>query len=86
MLNSAFVNEQAAVFAAYLRDRAGEDVQAQVTLALRRTFQREPTRTEIDRGLRLLSTFRQKHSLSPEAALKQFCVTIYNLNEFVYLD
>ena len=86
MLNSPFVNEQAAVFATYLRERAGNDVAAQVTLALRRTFQREPTRAEIDRGLRLLSTFRQKYSLSPEAALKQFCVAAYNLNEFVYLD
>jgi len=86
MLNSPFVNEQADVFAAYLRERAGSDVESQVTLALRRTFQREPTRAEIDRGLRLLSTFQQKYSLSAEAALKQFCVTAYNLNEFVYLD
>ena len=79
MLNSRFVNEQAAVFATYLRERAGDKLEAQVTLALRRTFQREPTRAEVDRGLTLLSTFQQKHSLSPEAALKQFCVTAYNL-------
>jgi hypothetical protein len=57
-----------------------------VTLALRRLFQREPTPAEISRGLQLLDALQTKHGLSPEAALKQFCVTAYNLNEFVYLD
>ena len=86
MLNGTFVNEQAKHLARYLRDRAGDQPEAQVTLALRRLFQREPTRAEIDRGLRLLTSLRDKHGLSPEIALEQFCVVAYNLNEFVYLD
>ncbi|MEX0676089.1 MAG: DUF1549 and DUF1553 domain-containing protein [Pirellulales bacterium] len=86
MLNSDFVNEQAAVFAKYLRGKAGDDAEAQITLALRRTLQREPTRGEIDRGLRLVSTLEQKFGLSPESALERFCVAAYNLNEFMYLD
>ena len=86
MLNSTFVNEQAEHFARYLRDRAGENQPAQIALALRRIFQREPTLEEINRGLSLLATLRDKHALSPQAALKQFCVAAYSLNEFVYLD
>ncbi len=86
MLNSDFVNEQATLFASYLRQRAGDNPQAQVTLALRRLFQREPTRGEIDRGLELIASLEQEHGLSPELALKQFCLVAYNLNEFVYLD
>jgi hypothetical protein len=86
MLNSQFVNEQAEVFAKYLRATAGDDPQAQIALALRRALQREPVREEIDRGLQLLDSLRRKYSLSPEAALKQFCVTAFNLNEFMYLD
>ena len=86
MLNSAFVNEQATRFASYLRERAGENPEAQVTLALERLLQREPTRGEIDRGLYLIASLQQKHGFSPELALKQFCVAAYNLNEFVYLD
>jgi hypothetical protein len=86
MLNSEFVNEQSAHFAGYLRDRAGNDLESQVTLALRRIFQREPTREEIGRGLVLIASLRQKYGLSSEVALKQFCVAAYNLNEFVYLD
>src|SRR5262249_61464439 len=51
MLNSDFVNEQAAQLAKYLHDRAGENPEAQVALALRRVFQREPSCGEIDRGM-----------------------------------
>jgi Protein of unknown function (DUF1553)/Protein of unknown function (DUF1549)/Planctomycete cytochrome C len=86
MLNSQFVNEQATVFAKYLRDKAGDDVKAQIALALRRTLQREPTPEEIDRGQRLVETLERDHGLSADAALKQFCVVAYNLNEFMYLD
>ena len=38
---------------------------ARSTLALRRATQREPTAAEIDRGLRLLSTFNTSTALSP---------------------
>ncbi|HEX3726503.1 MAG TPA: PSD1 and planctomycete cytochrome C domain-containing protein [Pirellulales bacterium] len=86
MLNSSFVNEQATCFASYLRERAGDSQKAQITLALRRLFQREPTRGEIDRGLKLVALLQKKHGLSAELALKQFCVAAYSLNEFVYLD
>jgi len=86
MLNSAFANEQAMLLADYLRSRAGDNPEAQVTLALGRLFQREPNRKEIDRGLQLLSSLEKKHGLSPKQALKQFCLAAYNLNEFVYLD
>jgi hypothetical protein len=86
MLNSAFVSEQAERFAQYLRDQAGDDRAAQIALALRRLFQREPTRGEIDRGVSLLATLQVKHGLSPQLALQQFCVAAYNLNEFIYLD
>ncbi len=47
MLNSEFVNEQSARFARYLRDTTGDDLEAQVTLALRRTLQREPARKKL---------------------------------------
>ncbi len=86
MLNSRFVNEQAEQFAQYLRTQGGDKPETQVAIALRRLFQREPTPGEISRGLQLLAALQSKHGLSPEAALKQFCVTAYNLNEFVYLD
>ena len=86
MLNSEFINEQAEVFAKDLIKNAGSDIRDQIALALRRTVQREPTSDEIARGGRLINTLQQTYQLSPEAALKQFCVTALNLNEFMYLD
>ena len=86
LLNSEFINQQAAVFADYLRENAGHDVTAQVALALRRTIQREPTSKEIERGVALVKTLRRDYQLSDRAAMQQFCVMAYNLNEFMYLD
>ncbi|MBX9656338.1 DUF1553 domain-containing protein, partial [bacterium] len=86
MLNSTFINEQADQFALYLRKQGGDDPECRVKLALSRVFQREPSRAEIDRGLQLLAALKDKHGQSDATALKQFCVAMYNLNEFVYLD
>ena len=86
MMNSQFINEQAAIFASYLRDQMGDNQPHQVALGLARTLQRTPTDAEIERGLRLMATLQEKYELQPEAALKQFCLTLLNLNEFMYLD
>ncbi len=86
MLNSRFVMEQAAVFADYLQQQAGDDLTAQITVALRRVTQREPTQEEIRRGVTLVQTMQKAHDVSAPQALQYFCLTALNLNEFVYLD
>src|SRR4029078_10931823 len=86
MLNSPFLNEQAALLAKDVRSQAGEDVAAQVTLALRRTIQRQPTAAEIERGVSLVKSLQSKHGLSADAALTDFCLLAMNLNEFMNLD
>ena len=86
LLNSAFINAQAQTFAAYLQKQAGTSETAQVTLALRRVMQREPTAKETQRGLTFLQTLQQKHGQSDADALRAFCVIALNLNEFIYLD
>jgi mono/diheme cytochrome c family protein len=86
MLNSDFLNEQAKVFAADLRRRAGTDEAAQVRLALRRVTQREPTSKEIERGVEFMARLKNKRQLSSEEALRSFCLLALNLNEFIYLN
>lgn len=86
MMNSEFVNEQAAIFAKSLREQAGDDVRIAVAIGLARTLQRTPTDQETLRGLELITKLQDKYELSPQDALKQFCVTLLNLNEFMYLD
>jgi len=86
MLNSEFLNEQAEVFRRYLAAHAGEKPSDQVALALTRVTQRQPTREEIDRGLKLIDELQRTHDIEPTLALRYFCLTALNLNEFLYLD
>ncbi|MBC8352502.1 MAG: PSD1 domain-containing protein [Planctomycetes bacterium] len=86
MLNSKFINEQAEVFAKFLIEQASDSTENQVKLCLRRVTQREPTTKDVERGVELIKLLKQKYKLNNEVALRQFCVTALNLNEFMYLD
>ena len=86
MLNSEFLNSQAETFAARVVREAGSSKEAQVKLALKCVLQRNPTQSELDRGLRFLTESQQVEKLSAEEALRQYCLLALNLNEFVYLE
>lgn len=86
MLNSDFLQQQSQVFAKYLTDGAAADPPQQIRRALLRAFQRDPSAAEVERGLQLIESLQARHRLSAEDALRYFCLTVYNLNEFLYLD
>jgi hypothetical protein len=88
MLNSEFLNRQAALLAARLRREADTDARAQVALGLRLATGRRPTEAEVDRGLRLIAAVRAEpgKDTNDESALQAFCLVALNLNEFLYLD
>lgn len=86
MLNGEFLNSQAAVLASRLKREAGDDPEKQVRLALGLAFDREPDSATVARGVKFLKTYQMKHKLSPDQALKYYCLLVYNLNEFVYVD
>ncbi|MEZ6065220.1 MAG: DUF1553 domain-containing protein [Planctomycetaceae bacterium] len=86
MLNSEFLNQEAEVFAAEIAAEAGDDLSAQVRLALTRVMQHEPAQADIDRGLALIADLQVAHDLTRDQARKYFCLLALNLNEFLYLD
>jgi hypothetical protein len=86
MLNSKFLNDQAAILAVRLKKEAGADPVKQVEHGLYLVTQRKPSAKEIRRGMALLDTLRTEEGASADAALKYFCLMALNLNEFVYLD
>jgi hypothetical protein len=86
MLNSKFLQDQAEAFATRLRREAGDDRRSQIKRALRLTVLREPGDRDIDRGLSLMQSLKEKHALIDDAALKYYCLVVLNLNEFLYLD
>lgn len=85
LLNSEYMNRQAAVFAGFLKNEAGADPAKQVELGLTRITQRRPTKAEIDRGVGLIESLKQD-GVPDVVALKYYCLALFNLNEFLYLD
>jgi hypothetical protein len=86
MINGDFVNEQADHLARRVRAEAGEHPKDQVAAALEIVLGLSPTHDEIDEGLKLIARLVQDHGQGPDAALRLWCLTVLNLNEFVYLD
>ncbi len=86
MLNGDFLNTQATEFARRVKQDAADDAEKQVRLALKLALSREPEMASVERGLKLLKSLREKHQLDVDQALKYYCLLVYNLNEFVYVD
>jgi hypothetical protein len=87
MLNSDFLNKQAAVLAARLqREKGTHLISHQVRRALSLAVQRPPQESEIRRGVALIEALTNEDGASAEDALRYFCLLVLNLNEFIYLD
>jgi mono/diheme cytochrome c family protein len=86
MLNGEFLHQQAAGLAQRIVREAGADRTAQVKLALKLVLGRPADEKSVERGLALLDMFEQKHKTAPDKARQYFCLMLYNLNEFLYVD
>jgi hypothetical protein len=86
MLNGAFFHEEAGKLAERVIAEAGEAPRAQVARAIELVLGRPATQDEIADGLALLTRLTQEHGQEPREALRYWCLTVLNLNEFVYLD
>jgi hypothetical protein len=86
MLNSDFLHTQSDEFAKRLRAQAPEDLDEQIRLAHRLALARNPSDDEVARSKKLIEQLQTKHQLSQDKALAFFCLYIYNLNEFSYVD
>jgi hypothetical protein len=86
LLNSTFINAQAAAFARRVQREAGDDPAHQVRLALGLVTSRPAAESDVQRGVRLIAMLREREGASPQIALNSFCLLALNLNEFLYLD
>jgi len=82
LLNSDFLQQQAAAMAKRVEDAAGGDAGAQVTAAYQFALGRVPSDREKDVALAFLQRWNGKDG----QALAELCKLILNLNEFVYID
>lgn len=86
MVNGAFANQQAELFADRVFEETGASHSQFVERAIRLAYGRGPQAGEVSDGVQLIETLIKKHSLNEKQALNYFCLTILNRNEFVYLD
>ncbi len=86
MLNSRFLNHQAAIFAEDIRRLASDDTAEQVRLTLSRVTQRSPTDGEVQRGVEFIRHMQEEQGIGRDLALQTYCLLAMNLNEFLYID
>jgi hypothetical protein len=86
MLNSDFLHTQSEEFAKRLRSEIPSGLDEQIQRAYQLALARTPTVQENARARGLIDQLQSKHGLSPEKSLAFFCLFIYNLNEFSYVD
>jgi hypothetical protein len=86
MINSDFIQKQAALFIASLGNTDELEFATLVEEILGRVLQRVPTPEEVGRGSKLIEDWMLNDGLSRNEAIQNYCLLAMNLNEFVYLD
>jgi cytochrome c551/c552 len=86
MINSDFMHQQAAFFAASLGDLDNRELADIVRQSLLRVIQREPKPAAVEQGVALIESWINDEKLTRADAVKNYCLLCLNLNEFVYLD
>ncbi len=86
MLNGEFFNREARSFAKRLRSEFGPDIEAQVSEGFRIALCREPTPQEVGTALDLIEAWQKEDGVSEPEAMRYFCLMVFNLNEFSFLD
>jgi hypothetical protein len=86
MMNSEFINDQAEHFAERVIAEAGAKSRDQVARSVQLALGRAANDGEINEGLGLMKKLVEEHGQSPRDALRYWCLTVLNLNEFAYLD
>jgi hypothetical protein len=83
-MNNQMTYEQARQFAARLLREDGDRPEDWVRAAWRLALLREPSDNEQREAVQLIAKLSDKQTR--EEGLAQFCLTIFNLNEFLYVD
>ena len=85
LLNSEFVNQEARQFAKMVFANH-DSPEKQVAEILNRILQRKPTEEDVRQGIALMDSLVDEEEVSVQKALELFCLTAFNLNEFVFLE
>ncbi len=86
MLNSDWMQEQAAALLRRVQREAGEDLRAQASRCLELAVGREGSAEDVAELMDLVARLKSKNGLEEEAARRAMCLVVLNLNQFLYVD
>jgi hypothetical protein len=86
LINGEFFHAQAAKLAERVVAEAGDSPREQVAAAVRIALGRKATYNEIADGMELMKRLIEEHGQEPREALSYWCLTVLNLNEYLFLD
>ncbi len=84
-LNGDFVQDAATKLSERLT-REARDLSARIDRGIRLAFGRPPHAGEVARHAEFVRDLRNEHGLDASAALRLFCVALFNQNEFLWTD
>ncbi len=86
MINSKDSLAHAAEFARRVQSEAGSERDAQIIVAHRLAFGREPNVTELSAATEFLNRQAARNAAAASSTLTDFCQVLLNSNEFLYVD
>ncbi len=86
MVNGEFAQEQSRAFARRLRQECGSDDAACVARSIALALSRSASASEIKDGMAFIDQMQRQEGLEPDQALSTWCLLVYNLNEFAFVD
>jgi hypothetical protein len=86
MLNSDWMQEQAAALLTRIEREVGADLHAQASRCLELATGREGAREDVAELKDLVARLKAKNGLGENAARQAMCLVVLNLNQFMYID
>lgn len=86
MVNGEFAQVQSRAFAQRLRRECGTDDAACVGRSIALALSRPASTAEVEDGVAFINQMRQQEGLQSDEALATWCLLVYNLNEFAFVD
>ncbi len=86
MLNGQFLQKHATHLARFAQQTVGDSLDKKLRFTIENLYSRPATDQEIQRAMKRIELLQSKFSLSEQQAFREYCVVLFNSNEFVYLD
>lgn len=86
MMNGQFLQKHATHLARFAHESVGDSLEDQLRFTIENMYSRPATDEELERAIARIKLLQTKFALTDRQAFREYCVVLFNSNEFVYLD